>query len=135
MTSSPGFAYRSPNDTKVPLPKDLVFYIKIVNSDNSKSELRKLMIKSSRADSVEASIKGIMNQLIDELNIPSGKFASPQSKPNESSATDRLVHRGPNYTVTYRSNQAVKGDFDDEYINQEEFERWSQDQNKVSTLR
>ncbi len=90
------------------------------------------MIKNSKADSVEANIKAIMNQLIDELNIPSGKFSLPKSGEINS---DRLVTRGHNYTVTYRSNFSATDDFDDEYINQEDFERWSQDQQKVSTLR
>jgi hypothetical protein len=84
---------------------------------------------------VPGNIISILNQLIDELDIPSGKLSL---KTDSASDQDQLVSRGRNYTVTYRASSYMGNDyFDDEYVNQEEFERWTrmQDEKKVATLK
>jgi hypothetical protein len=105
--------------------------------ENSSSDLRKIFIKNSNSSNsnVQTSIKNILNQLIDELEIPANKFNNTQTDLSQSGTINSPeTSSGFNYTVTYRN----RFDFDDDYVNYEDFERWTNEhkaQNQVPDLK
>ena len=81
---------------------------------------------------MQTSIKNILNQLIDQLDIPTNKFSITQAPTEIRNNSDSFLSKSClNYTVSYNASN----NYDDEYINYADFERWSNDQNKVSTLK
>jgi hypothetical protein len=66
-------------------------------------------------------VESIFNQFIDYLKLPIDKFYT-----NKSNSIDFSTFKSNhNYTVSYNNKTGFNFDHDDDYIDFEEFERWS----------
>jgi hypothetical protein len=82
-----------------------------------------------KLDTIQNRVEYIVNQFIDHFNLPMNKFKSPMS------LLDKRV-----YQRTFTSNSSSKFDrrfssvieFDNEYINFDDFESWSKANSKSS---
>ena len=89
---------------------------------------------------LESRIEYILNQLIEHLKIPLNKFSttSSSSKSAKRGGLYSSFMKSPaSYKVTFK-NLKFDFEYDDEYIDFEEFERWSMNdlaKNKTPSLK
>lgn len=72
--------------------------------------------------SIQDQIESIFNQFIDYLKLPVNKFYS-NSKLNSNQTKSSY-----NYTVSFYNRNSF--DYDDDYVDLEEFERWTKENEK-----
>lgn len=94
------------------------------------------------SSSIQIIVENLFNQFIENLNIPMDKFTSTMTSSSSSSSSFKssssesfYSNNNSNFKVTYRHMNNF--DYDDDYIDFEEFERWcnlNMNQNKIPSL-
>ncbi len=90
------------------------------------------------SSSIQTIVENVFNQFIENLNIPMDKFTSTTTSSyssNKSSSESFYNINNNNIKVTFRHMNNF--DYDDDYIDFEEFERWcnlNMNQNKIPSL-
>ncbi len=72
----------------------------------------------------------VFNQFIDSLKLPMNKFTSIKTSGNTNLNDINIFKSNHHYTVTYNNKTGFNFDHDDDYIDFEEFERWSVENEK-----
>lgn len=113
-------SYSVPNrPNNISVQNNLVFYVK----KPKENELLKFQINlKSTSMSIQDQIESIFNQFIDYLKLPVNKFYS-NSKLNSNQTKSSY-----NYTVSFYNRNSF--DYDDDYVDLEEFERWTKENEK-----
>lgn len=73
------------------------------------------------SSSIQDQVEAVFNQFIDFLKLPMNKFYT-----NNTSGLNQFKSKY-NYTVTFNNKTNFNFDYDDDYIDFEEFERWSKE--------
>jgi hypothetical protein len=91
------------------------------------NELLKFQIGFKSASfSIQEQVMFVFNQFIDNLKLPVNKFTSIKTSGNTNLTDINIFKSNHHYTVTYNNNKSgFNFDHDDDYIDFEEFERWS----------
>ena len=86
---------------------------------------------ASKSSPIQAIVENLFNQFIENLNIPMEKFT--QASTSSMLKSDEKQYNSIRVTLKHLNNI----DYDDDYIDFEEFERWSSlnmNQNKMPSL-
>ena len=92
---------------------------------------------------IEDQLESIFDQFIENLNLSSNKFNTGKKVRRNQNDARKLPsflrsHGNQKYRVTYKNVKKVNFDFDDQFIDDDEFEKWYEEnakKNAVPSLR
>ncbi len=84
---------------------------------------------------IQNIVENLFNQFIESLNIPMDKFTASSTSFNQHKFGQTSMFN--NIKVTFNNRPLSNFDYDDDYVDFDDFERWSnfnEDQNKTPSL-
>jgi hypothetical protein len=89
------------------------------------------------SSSIQTIVENLFNQFIENLNIPIDKFTSTTTSSSYKSSSSESFNSINNNGIKVTFRHMNNFDYDDDYIDFEEFERWcnlNMNQNKIPSL-
>jgi len=117
---------------------NLIFYIKLpsaaatTDQNNLTATVKNQLLKFeinlkevSTYSSIHDQVESIFNQFIDNLKLPIDKFHTNNKSNANTIDLSTFKSSNHNYKVTYNNKTGFNFDHDDDYVDFEEFERWT----------